>query len=209
MELDAAYSDAPSLADAQMPPPADVCLAFADLVASRDAPAPLLELDKDLSGAMALGDAYRGASERRQATQATIDRLLAQLQRVEQLSHSIATSRAELWCITGNDATDAQVARWTEETSAAVEAARAEADALDHRLAQLRGAVSSVLRGVVDPERVDKKLCPVCFDREVDTCCVPCGHTVCTRCSSRMPQRAPCPTCRAQVCERIRVYFSV
>jgi hypothetical protein len=40
-----------------------------------------------------------------------------------------------------------------------------------------------------------KKLCPICFEKEVNMCCVPCGHTVCSECKTKC--RIPCHAARA------------
>lgn len=50
--------------------------------------------------------------------------------------------------------------------------------------------------------------CPICFEREVDTCCVPCGHTLCEECSKRMASNV-CGTCRNRVSNHVRLFFSL
>ena len=56
------------------------------------------------------------------------------------------------------------------------------------------------------------KLCPVCFERDVGVACVPCGHTLCGTCSSSTNSQAyvrRCPTCRSEVRESVKIFFSV
>ena len=42
--------------------------------------------------------------------------------------------------------------------------------------------------------------CKICFDQEIDTVLVPCGHVVaCSSCAERL-QDKPCPICKSGVC---------
>ena len=55
--------------------------------------------------------------------------------------------------------------------------------------------------------------CPICFEEEVDTCNVPCGHTLCSACSEKSaaeqrPSLNRCPTCRAAVSMTVKLFFS-
>lgn len=50
--------------------------------------------------------------------------------------------------------------------------------------------------------------CPVCYEKPVEVCLVPCGHTVCQVCSFHSNLRVNCPVCRMAVRERVRIYFS-
>lgn len=51
-------------------------------------------------------------------------------------------------------------------------------------------------------------LCPVCYDRPIATCNIPCGHTQCTQCQQRQRQRSRCPMCSTDVRDVVRLYFS-
>ena len=70
---------------------------------------------------------------------------------------------------------------------------------------------------MVPPEKAAEMvhMCPVCFDKEVDTVLTPCGHTLCKTClpnitNSRGRQEgAQCMTCRAKVSKHFSLYFSV
>ena len=33
---------------------------------------------------------------------------------------------------------------------------------------------------IINVEKLNKKLCPICFENETDMCAIPCGHTCCT-----------------------------
>mmetsp|Transcript_45097 Transcript_45097/g.116635 ORF Transcript_45097/g.116635 Transcript_45097/m.116635 type:complete len:257 (-) Transcript_45097:235-1005(-) len=55
-------------------------------------------------------------------------------------------------------------------------------------------------------EEGDKDICKVCFDREIDTVLVPCGHiVVCGECASNVSR---CPLCRNVIEQKVKVYRS-
>ena len=48
--------------------------------------------------------------------------------------------------------------------------------------------------------RVDEETCKICFQEEVNTVLVPCGHIVAfSKCAERL-QEKPCPICKSGVC---------
>jgi hypothetical protein len=70
-------------------------------------------------------------------------------------------------------------------------------------------AILAIARQSVIPIGVQTdsgKACPICFDKDVDTCNVPCGHTLCATCSERTSGR--CWTCRMTVRETVKLFFS-
>ena len=83
-----------------------------------------------------------------------------------------------------------------------------ELDDVTRKLTSLREIIKSGIDDIVKPEDVGKKMCPVCFDREVDTVLVPCGHTYCNGCSVYDGHQR-CPQCRAGVQRRIKMFFSI
>lgn len=59
-----------------------------------------------------------------------------------------------------------------------------------------------------------KKMCPICFDNEIDMCAVPCGHTCCNKCvissrSSRSINKNNCISCRNKINNYIKIYFLI
>jgi hypothetical protein len=79
-----------------------------------------------------------------------------------------------------------------------------------NKLNALRKIITVGVKEIVSPDEVNKKLCPVCFDREVDMAMVPCGHTFCKGCSDvDINMHANCPQCRTAVRSRIKIFFSV
>jgi polyhydroxyalkanoate synthesis regulator phasin len=106
---------------------------------------------------------------------------------------------------------------------------QADMDALDTRLNILRTVIVAALEDTVEPgEILNKKLCAVCFENEVNMAAVPCGHTLCGDCSKSTgldrvstnatrarpaflshSEQPKCPHCRSQVSSVVKLYFSV
>jgi hypothetical protein len=49
--------------------------------------------------------------------------------------------------------------------------------------------------------------CPVCYDKPINVCNVPCGHTCCTDCHEKM--KTTCPICNMNIRESVKIYYSV
>lgn len=76
----------------------------------------------------------------------------------------------------------------------------------------LRKLVQAAIGDMVKPEDITKKMCPICFDREVMIAMIPCGHTFCQGCSNSAVQseyRSKCPQCRQQINGKVKIFFSV
>jgi chromosome segregation ATPase len=85
-----------------------------------------------------------------------------------------------------------------------------EIDNISNKLNALRALIVTGVNEIVKPEDKEKKMCPVCFDSEVNTALVPCGHTYCKGCSEADRSRyAKCPQCRTQINARIKIFFSI
>ncbi|NBX51604.1 hypothetical protein EBT25_17145 [bacterium] len=65
--------------------------------------------------------------------------------------------------------------------------------------------VAGVKELMEDEEKMNQNLCPICFDKEVNMCIVPCGHTICSGCSRKLHGR--CPTCRGYVREMVKMFL--
>ena len=58
----------------------------------------------------------------------------------------------------------------------------------------------------------NKKICPICFENEVNICLNPCGHTICSNCISKnrnLLVNLKCYSCRSEIRDYIKIYFSV
>jgi len=87
-------------------------------------------------------------------------------------------------------------------------ALEASLDDVSTKLNSIRKLVLTGVQELVKPEDVNKKMCPVCFEREVCMVMVPCGHTYCDACS-KYDYRAKCPQCRQTINSRVKMYFSM
>ena len=81
-------------------------------------------------------------------------------------------------------------------------------DSVSTKLNSIRKLVLTGVEELVKPEDVNKKMCPVCFEREVCMVMVPCGHTYCDACS-KYDYRAKCPQCRQTINSRVKMFFSM
>jgi hypothetical protein len=84
----------------------------------------------------------------------------------------------------------------------------AKIDKITKKLNTLRSLIQVGLDELVDKESANnKKLCAICFDREVDTVMIPCGHTSCNGCSNYNTVNK-CMTCRSIIQKRVKLFFS-
>lgn len=83
-----------------------------------------------------------------------------------------------------------------------------EIDGISIKLNSVRKLIQMGIQDIVKPEDMAKKMCPVCFDKEVSMVMIPCGHTYCDLCSN-YDYRAKCPQCRATINSRVKMYFSL
>lgn len=85
-----------------------------------------------------------------------------------------------------------------------------ELESTTRKLNALRSLIVTGVNEIVKPQDMQKKMCPVCFDNEINTALVPCGHTYCRTCSEMDTSRyAKCPQCRATINTRIKIFFSI
>jgi len=85
-----------------------------------------------------------------------------------------------------------------------------ERDDLSRKLNALRKVITTGIHDLIKPEDVQKKMCPVCFDKEVNMVYVPCGHTYCNGCAELDRSRtAKCPQCRSHINARVKIFFTV
>jgi len=59
----------------------------------------------------------------------------------------------------------------------------------------------------------NKNMCSICFEKEVDMCSIPCGHTCCSNCvimnNINTSNRNKCLNCRNNISQYIKIYFSL
>ena len=85
-----------------------------------------------------------------------------------------------------------------------------EKDTVNKKLNTLRGLITTGIQDMINPEDVQKKMCPVCFEREVNMVLVPCGHTYCKGCLDLdNSKNAKCAQCRSIINARVKIFFTV
>jgi len=63
---------------------------------------------------------------------------------------------------------------------------------------------------IINVEKMNKKLCPICFENETDMCAIPCGHTCCNACviqSNSYNNLKRCLSCLNEIKQYIKIYF--
>lgn len=80
-------------------------------------------------------------------------------------------------------------------------------------LSAIRSVATQIDNGLEESDK-NKNCCPICFEREVNICINPCGHTICSECNKVSGQNmgrqfGKCPTCRGTVTSFIKIFFSV
>jgi len=75
------------------------------------------------------------------------------------------------------------------------------------KLNDIRALISTGIQDMVKSDICTKKLCPICFDREVGVALIPCGHTYCVGCAD-YDKYIKCPQCRAIVTSNVKLFFS-
>lgn len=83
-----------------------------------------------------------------------------------------------------------------------------ELDGVSTKLNGVRALIKTGIDDIIKPEDMSKKMCPVCFEKEVSMVMIPCGHTYCDVCSV-YDYRAKCPQCRMVINSRVKLYFSI
>jgi len=77
---------------------------------------------------------------------------------------------------------------------------------IKQRLEGFQKLVLTGMREFVPPESVKQHLCPICFDKEVNSTINPCGHTYCFQCVSRVKC---CPLCKTNILFISKIFFSL
>lgn len=82
---------------------------------------------------------------------------------------------------------------------------------IENKINEFRNLFIFIINKILRTNEInDKKLCPICFENEIDMCINPCGHTLCNRCIiSNRNNTNRCYSCRGHISDYIRIYFSV
>jgi len=82
---------------------------------------------------------------------------------------------------------------------------------IENKIAEFRNLFIFIINKILRTNEINdnKKLCPICFENEVDMCINPCGHTLCNRCIISNRNSNKCYSCRGHIVDYIKIYFSV
>lgn len=72
-------------------------------------------------------------------------------------------------------------------------------------LQKLRNAILKNIANKSSTEQTNN-ICPICFNKEIEYCVYPCGHTLCVDCHKRIVDK--CFICRRYCDDIIQLYFS-
>lgn len=81
-----------------------------------------------------------------------------------------------------------------------------EQNILDENISAMRYLLVTTVKELIPEEKLKSGNCPVCFETEANVCLVPCGHTTCKNCSTRL--RGKCATCRATITQVVKLFYS-
>jgi hypothetical protein len=91
----------------------------------------------------------------------------------------------------------------------AIKELRQQEESAQNTLTILREALvkGAKLMANKDEPMPQSNTCPICFEKEINRVCVPCGHTLCSSCEFSVAEK--CATCRRYVDMCIPIYFSL
>jgi hypothetical protein len=84
----------------------------------------------------------------------------------------------------------------------------------EDKLSSYRKLFINTTTEIIKTEKINKNLCPICFENEINMCAIPCGHTCCNDCiiqsikyhNSRVTK---CLNCRNPINEYIKFYIQL
>jgi len=76
-----------------------------------------------------------------------------------------------------------------------------------HDLVQEQKNLLHFVRDTIATKKQEHTLCLVCWEKERNVACVPCGHMIyCLGCSGAMSLGVPCAVCREKVQQLVRIF---
>lgn len=84
----------------------------------------------------------------------------------------------------------------------------------EEELAAFRNLFINTTTEIIKTEKINKNICPICFENEINMCAIPCGHTCCNECiiqSIRFHNArvSKCLSCRNTINEYIKMYIQL
>lgn len=84
----------------------------------------------------------------------------------------------------------------------------------EEQLTAYRKLFINTTKEIIKTEKINKNICPICFENEINMCSVPCGHTCCQECLNQSiiynnSRVTKCLNCRNPVNDYIRFYIQL
>ena len=84
----------------------------------------------------------------------------------------------------------------------------------ENQLASYRKLFINTTTEIIKAEKLNKNICPICFENEINMCAIPCGHTCCNDCIIQSikyhnTRVSKCLSCRNQINEYIKFYIQL
>jgi len=84
----------------------------------------------------------------------------------------------------------------------------------EEELAAFRKLFINTTTEIIKTEKINKNICPICFENEINMCAIPCGHTCCNDCivqsirfhNSRVTK---CLNCRNPINDYIKMFIQL
>ena len=86
---------------------------------------------------------------------------------------------------------------------------------IENSLVKIRRTFINIINNLINKndDVLNKKMCPICFENEIDMCSIPCGHTCCNKCiissRSNYNNNKRCLSCRNEINDNIKIYFLI
>ena len=84
----------------------------------------------------------------------------------------------------------------------------------EEQLTAYRKLFINTTKEIIKAEKLNKNICPICFENDINMCAVPCGHTCCNDCIGQSikyhnSRVSKCLNCRNPINEYIKFYIQL
>jgi hypothetical protein len=84
----------------------------------------------------------------------------------------------------------------------------------EEELTSFRNLFINTTNEIIKTEKVNKNMCPICFENEINMCAIPCGHTCCSSCVAANMRyqktiNVKCLSCRNNINEYIKMFIQL
>lgn len=86
---------------------------------------------------------------------------------------------------------------FSEATEAKIRESQDVLNTISGKLTLNRELIHDFLKSIIPEENRKSNLCSICFEKELNACLNPCGHSFCKECTGKF-HNSSCPTCRTR-----------